>query len=130
VGARWIQEHYVMVPGQETYSYYGPLNKFCYNVGYHNEHHDLMMVPWSKLPELKRMAPEFYDNLYAHQSWTKLLLKFIFTPELNLYSRVVRPSREERNRTNAAAVLLANAEKHETEKLASTPNGATPVPVA
>ncbi len=93
VGARWIQEHYVIVPNQETYSYYGPINKVCYNVGYHNEHHDLMMVPWSKLPEVKRMAPEFYDTLHAHQSWTKLLFQFLFTPSLNLYSRVTRPSR-------------------------------------
>jgi sphingolipid delta-4 desaturase len=93
VGARWIQEHYIMVAGQETYSYYGPINWLCYNVGYHNEHHDLMMVPWSKLKEIKRIAPEFYDNLYAHQSWSKLLLRFIFDKKLSLYSRVVRASR-------------------------------------
>jgi sphingolipid delta-4 desaturase len=130
VGARWIQEHYIIVEGQETYSYYGPLNKLCFNVGYHNEHHDLMMVPWSRLPEVKRIAPEFYNNLYAHHSWTGLLFRFIFDRNLSLYSRIVRPSREERMRTNAAAVLLANAEKHETETLISTPNGATPVPVA
>src|SRR5262249_49350676 len=29
LGARWIQEHYVLAPNQETYSYYGPLNKVC-----------------------------------------------------------------------------------------------------
>ncbi len=90
VGARWIQEHYVMVPGQETYSYYGPFNWFCYNVGYHNEHHDLMAVPWSRLKDVKRIAPEFYEPLYSHSSWSKLLLRFLFDPKLNLYSRVVR----------------------------------------
>lgn len=110
VGARWIQEHYVIVPNQETYSYYGALNYTCYNVGYHNEHHDLMMVPWSRLPKLKKMAPEFYDSLYSHKSWTLLLLKFLFSPQLSLYSRVVRPSREQRNQTNAAATALANAQ--------------------
>ena len=93
LGARWIQEHFVVKPGQETYSYYGPLNKVMFNVGFHNEHHDLMMVPWSKLPEVKRIAPEFYDSLYAHYSYTKLLFKFIFDPRLNLYSRVVRASK-------------------------------------
>ena len=54
VGARWIQEHYLTFPGnQETFSYYGPMNVFALNVGYHNEHHDLMRVPWSRLPALK-----------------------------------------------------------------------------
>lgn len=91
-GARWIQEHYVFKEGQETYSYYGPLNKLTFNVGFHNEHHDLMMVPWSKLPEVKRIAPEFYDSLMFHRSWTGLLVRFIFDRKVTLYSRVTRPS--------------------------------------
>jgi sphingolipid delta-4 desaturase len=92
VGARWIQEHFVMRVGQETYSYYGPWNRVAFNVGYHNEHHDLMTVPWSRLPRLRSIAPEFYDGLYAHRSWTRLLFRFLFDRKLTLYSRVVRPS--------------------------------------
>jgi sphingolipid delta-4 desaturase len=92
VGARWIQEHFVMRVGQETYSYYGPWNRVAFNVGYHNEHHDLMTVPWSKLPRIRAIAPEFYEDLYAHRSWTKLLFRFLFDPELTLHSRVVRAS--------------------------------------
>ncbi|HMB82168.1 MAG TPA: fatty acid desaturase, partial [Vicinamibacterales bacterium] len=57
LGARWIQEHFALAPGQETYSYYGPLNKLSFNVGYHNEHHDVITIPWSRLPEVRRMAP-------------------------------------------------------------------------
>ncbi|MBL7684883.1 MAG: fatty acid desaturase, partial [Deltaproteobacteria bacterium] len=93
LGARWIQEHYVVKEGQETYSYYGPLNKLCFNMGYHNEHHDFAKVPWSKLPQLKKIAPEYYDTLYAHSSWTQLLWRFIFDKNLSLYSRIVRPSK-------------------------------------
>jgi sphingolipid delta-4 desaturase len=92
VGARWIQEHFVMRVGQETYSYYGPWNRLAFNVGYHNEHHDLMTVPWSRLPRLRAAAPEFYDGLYAHRSWTRLLFRFVFDRKLTLHSRVIRSS--------------------------------------
>ena len=52
VGGRWIQEHYIFLEGQETYSYYGPLNLVSFNVGYHYEHHDLVQVPWIHLPKI------------------------------------------------------------------------------
>ena len=91
VGGRWLQEHYLTFPGdQETFSYYGPLNAFAFNVGYHNEHHDLMRVPWSRLPALKRLAPELYEPLRCHRSWSRLVLRFIFDPSLSLYSRMTR----------------------------------------
>ena len=93
LGARWIQEHFVVVPGQETYSYYGPLNTVAFNVGYHNEHHDFPFVAWNRLPALKALAPEFYDSLYSHRSWVRLWLRFLFDRNLTLYSRIVRDGR-------------------------------------
>ena len=90
LGARWIQEHYVFEPGQETYSYYGPLNRVAFNVGYHNEHHDLVSIPWARLPLVRAAAPEFYDTLRAHHSWTALLLAFLSDRRVTLFSRVVR----------------------------------------
>ncbi len=90
LGARWIQEHFTLNADQETYSYYGPLNILALNVGYHNEHHDFSSIPWNKLPELRRIAPEYYDTLIYHTSWTKLLLSFIFNPSYSLYSRIIR----------------------------------------
>ena len=91
LGARWIQEHYLTFPGnQETFSYYGPLNVVALNVGYHNEHHDLMRVPWTRLRALHRLAPEMYDSLHSHRSWSKLLWRFLSDPSLSLYSRVIR----------------------------------------
>ena len=91
VGARWIQEHYLTFPGkQETFSYYGPMNVLALNVGYHNEHHDLMRVPWTRLPALKRMAPELYEPLQYHRSWSALLWRFLTDPSITLYSRVIR----------------------------------------
>jgi len=94
LGARWIQEHYLVIDkNQETYSYYGLLNPVNLNVGYHNEHHDMPSVPWNKLPKLKAMAPEFYDHLKYHKSYTKLLLQFLFSQEVGLFSRILRRER-------------------------------------
>ena len=86
----FISEHYVFHEGQETYSYYGPLNKITFNVGYHNEHHDFPTIPGSRLPELKKMAPEFYDNLYSYNSWTKVIRDFLFRKDVTLFSRTKR----------------------------------------
>jgi sphingolipid delta-4 desaturase len=90
LGARWIQEHYLVAAPQETYSYYGPLNTVAFNVGYHNEHHDLPSVPWNQLPKIRSAAPEMYDSLVYHVSWTRLLFKFILDPGITLFSRTVR----------------------------------------
>ena len=95
LGARWIQEHFLVAPPQETYSYYGPLNIPSLNVGYHNEHHDFPSIPWHNLPKVRKTAPEFYDTLVYHTSWVKLWLKFLFNPQLSLYSRMVRVKKEE-----------------------------------
>jgi sphingolipid delta-4 desaturase len=95
-GARWIQEHFAVRPDQETYSYYGPLNRISFNIGYHNEHHDIMTIPWSRLPLVRRMAPEFYDGLYSYQSWTALLFQFIFDPDFTLFRYIVRLPRQNR----------------------------------
>jgi len=95
LGARWIQEHFLVAPPQETYSYYGPLNIPSLNVGYHNEHHDFPSIPWHNLPKVRKTAPEFYNTLVYHTSWVKLWLKFLFNPQLSLYSRMVRVKKEE-----------------------------------
>lgn len=92
IAGHYISEHYVFRPGQETYSYYGPLNLIAFNVGYHNEHHDFPYVPGSRLPELRRIAPEFYDSLHHHASWTLTLWHYVTRPELGGFSRIKRRS--------------------------------------
>jgi sphingolipid delta-4 desaturase len=93
LGARWIQEHYTNDPEQETFSYYGLINRLCLNVGYHNEHHDFPSVSWNNLPRLRAMAPEFYNNLKYHSSWSRLLFQFIFDKRYSLFSRIERMKR-------------------------------------
>src|SRR5260370_5173207 len=78
LGARWIQEHYLVLPTQETYSYYGPLNTIAFNVGYHNVHHALPSIPSNHLPAVMQAAPELYNSLVFLTSWTILLFRFLF----------------------------------------------------
>src|SRR5438034_5472294 len=96
VGARWIQEHYTYDFDQETFSYYGPINRLALNMGYHNEHHDLPSIPWNNLPKLRVIAPEFYGNLKDHSSVSRLVLQFIFDKRYSLYSRVERMKQNDR----------------------------------
>ncbi len=88
--AHTLSEHIVVSSPQETYSYYGPMNYVLFQVGYHVEHHDFPTIPWSRIRQLKRMAPAYYEDLYAHPSWLVFMLKFIFSREIQLFSRVVR----------------------------------------
>ena len=90
LGARWVQEHYTLDGKQETHSYYGPMNKISMYIGYHVEHHDFPAIPWHNLPRLREIAPEYYDNLHAHHSWSKLWIDFIFNSKYSLFSRVVK----------------------------------------
>lgn len=115
LGGRWIQEHYLTDSPQETYSYYGPLNKLAFNVGYHNEHHDFSYIPWNKLPEIKRIAPEYYDSLTSHTSWSALVLKFLSDPEISLFSRVIRE-----NKGNVKVTASAEQDYHDQIRIKET----------
>ena len=87
----FIAEHYLWDGlSQETYSYYGPLNALAYNVGYHNEHHDFPSVAWTRLPALRKLAPEFYDTMPSHPSWPMVVVNFIRDGEVGIFARVKR----------------------------------------
>ncbi|ESK94797.1 dihydroceramide delta -desaturase [Moniliophthora roreri MCA 2997] len=91
----FIAEHYLWDGlAQETYSYYGPLNVLAYNVGYHNEHHDFPSIPWTRLPALRALAPEFYDTIPSHPSWSMVIVNFIRDPEVGIFARAKRLSKE------------------------------------
>ena len=91
LGARWIQEHYTPAGNlQESFNYEGSLNRLSLNVGLHNEHHDFPNIAWNRLPELRKIAPNYYLTLEHHKSWVKLFFSFIFDSQYDLFSRVVR----------------------------------------
>ncbi|TAQ91507.1 hypothetical protein B7494_g222 [Chlorociboria aeruginascens] len=99
----FIAEHYVFekqpisakdpktgVEIPETFSYYGALNFFTYNVGLHNEHHDFPAVPWTRLPALHELAKEFYVDLPRHESWINVIWQFVWDKEVGMTCRVKR----------------------------------------
>ena len=103
--AHFIAEHYSLTHEKkmkndedskilepETFSYYGPLNVLCYNVGYHNEHHDFPFIPWSRLPKLRALAPEFYQN--EGMNWEWVMWNFITRKNgYGIWGRVKRQQR-------------------------------------
>ena len=86
----FVAEHYELVSGQETYSYYGPANWLNFNVGYHNEHHDFPRIPWSRLPLVTRLAPEYYLSLPHYTSYLALFWAYITDASLGPHARIKR----------------------------------------
>jgi sphingolipid delta-4 desaturase len=128
-GGRWIQEHFTTAPNQETFSYYGIGNWVAFNVGYHNEHHDFMYVPWMRLPQVRKLAPEFYDHLHHHTSWSALLFRFLFDNTLGLMSRVARPDIE-KQKGEAPFGVYPVEETSSTEQTRATNSTVTTPPTA
>ncbi|KAI9179300.1 sphingolipid delta-4 desaturase [Blastocladiella emersonii ATCC 22665] len=109
--AHFIQEHYSFEDGQETYSYYGSGNIPYLNIGFHNEHHDHMSIPWSRLPLLRARAPEIYDTIPYHTSWCKVIYDFIMRDDIGPQSRVGRS--EEAHKAGRATIAAARKLKRE-----------------
>jgi sphingolipid delta-4 desaturase len=107
--AHFIAEHYVFTGETETYSYYGILNRLCFNVGYHNEHHDFPNIPGSRLPQLRELASEFYDNLPYHESWPLVTWRFVTDSRIGVWNRVKRKG-------DVKARMQKNVRKEETEE--------------
>lgn len=90
-----LAEHYEIVKGLETYDYIGPWNILNIDLGYHIEHHDFPTAPWWNLRKIRRAAPEFYEHLPTHTSYTKLLFKFLFDKNFTLFNRTIRINKQQ-----------------------------------
>ena len=86
-------------------SYYGLLNYFTWNVGYHNEHHDFPYIAWTQLPELRKIAHEFYDPLPQVHSWCGVIWYFFFSDVNTLWDRVKREEKD-KHRYNIGGLVL------------------------
>ncbi|KAG1729680.1 fatty acid desaturase-domain-containing protein [Suillus lakei] len=107
----FIAEHYVWDGlNQETYSYYGPLNILAYNVRrfatsitYIDYHHDFPSIPWTRLPALRALAPEFYDILPSHPSWPMVIVNFIRDKEVGIFARAKRIAKNSKQKHESSS---------------------------
>jgi sphingolipid delta-4 desaturase len=93
------------------------LNWVTFNVGYHNEHHDLMNIPGWKLPVIKRTAPEFYAGLVSHRSWAWVLAHFVMNPDIGHDSRMLRKAPKGDQGSSPLPKLLVTSEGQTLWKL-------------
>ena len=85
LGGRRLAEHLTIRRQQPTNSYYGPLNRVSFDVGYHVEHHDFPAIPWRNMRRLRAMAREHYDSLATVASWSRLIVAYLLVdPTVNL----------------------------------------------
>jgi len=96
VAGHFVAEHYEFTRGYETYSYYGPCNWVNFNVGYHYEHHDFPKVAWSNLPRVRKIAPEFYENLPSYTSYLSVFWRYITDASVGPFSRVKRITKDKK----------------------------------
>lgn len=66
----WILQHLCVEGKQPTVSYYGSSiwNLLCLNELYHVEHHDFAGLSWRKLPKLRELVPDLYDQQHFETS--------------------------------------------------------------
>jgi len=57
-----LSEHAGSDDVNPTRSYYGWLNVLLFNTGYHNEHHTFPNVAWTRLPKLRKRAPQVFSS--------------------------------------------------------------------
>jgi len=69
----------------DTYSYYGIVNPFTFNAGFHRERHQEPKVPWSRLPMVKRLRGSSDEKHKVYYTSTlQAIHDFVFTPKLTL----------------------------------------------
>ena len=88
-GAHILQEHIAFDGGNGKSSYYGPINWIAVNLGYHLEHHDLPNIPGWRLPRVRVLVPQFYDDHYVHRSRASGLWFFVSDRNIDLESRPI-----------------------------------------
>lgn len=64
----------------------------CVNAHVHGSGRSAQVRPLTRSPppQVRKIAPEYYDHLPQHHSWVKVLWDFVFEDSLGPYARVKR----------------------------------------
>ncbi len=89
---------------QPSASNYGWVNWITFNFGLHTEHHDFHYIPWFHLGKLRKIAPEFYNELQQTHSFCKLAFQFAFGTRDAFNNEEYRNSRVAEHGRNEAGV--------------------------
>ena len=93
LGARWIQEHYLVAAPQGNLQLLWPAEHS------RSQCRISQRAPRSSVGALEPTSEDqecragMYNSLVYHVSWTRLLIRFIFDPRIDLFSRTVRLER-------------------------------------
>lgn len=89
LSGHFLSEHFIFSREPDvTFSYYGWLNIFVFNVGYHYEHHDFPNISGFKLKALHQLASPDYQNKFCHRSWIQTLWFFFKNTEMGAHKRI------------------------------------------
>ncbi|GJJ10549.1 hypothetical protein Clacol_004776 [Clathrus columnatus] len=86
-----------------------------FKVGYHNEHHDFPSIPWTRLPLLHQLAPEFYKHMASHPSWPMIVLNFIRDKEVGIFARAKRLGKDKKDTALNDPTSNGNLSRYSTD---------------
>jgi cytochrome b involved in lipid metabolism/fatty acid desaturase len=62
-------------PTMSTYSFWAAVCSM--NLTHHVEHHDFPQIPWNRLPQVTRLAPEYYETLEQSPGFCATIYRWI-----------------------------------------------------
>lgn len=113
LSGRFLSEHLLLVDSQETYSYYGPFNYVLWQIGRHQEHHDFPNIPFTNLPALTQIAPDYYSNQVNTISWSETTMQFIFDDSMGPHRRMKRSTDKSNQQDSSQTSAKSVAAKQE-----------------
>jgi fatty acid desaturase len=79
MGSAGTREDAGCQPTMSTYSFWAAVCSM--NLTHHVEHHDFPQIPWNRLPQVTRLAPEYYETLEQSPGFCATIYRWILHSE-------------------------------------------------